>query len=126
LVWGHASTLAPGPTSHPRPAANEIKKSRPAACLPAANKIKNQLDLCNVGMETDPIRMESDWDVTFYHILIRIRIRMQIFLNTNTKQMFPDSDFYLDIYSIQLKEHIVKFNMDEYNFTTKFVHNQCE
>jgi len=38
-------------------------------------------------METDWIRIESDLDITFYHILIRIRIWIQVFSNTNTKRM---------------------------------------
>jgi hypothetical protein len=35
-----------------------------------------------------------------------------------------DADSNSDMYPIQLKVHIVKFNIDEYNFTTKFVDNQ--
>ena len=36
-------------------------------------------------MEMDRIRMKSNSDIAFYHILIRIRMRIQIFSNTNTK-----------------------------------------
>ena len=38
-------------------------------------------------METDRIRMESDSNSTFYHILNRIRIRIWIFSDTNAKRM---------------------------------------
>jgi hypothetical protein len=34
------------------------------------------------------------------------------------------SEFYSDIYSSQLKMYIVKFNMHEYNITTKYIINQ--
>jgi hypothetical protein len=40
-----------------------------------------------VGVETDWIHMESDSDNTFYHIFTRIRIRIRMFSNTNTKRM---------------------------------------
>ena len=33
--------------------------------------------------------MELNSDIVFYHILIRIRIRIQIFSNTNTKRIPP-------------------------------------
>ena len=36
------------------------------------------------------------------------------------------SVFYLDIYSIQLKVHIVKFNIHEQSVTTNFIDNQSE
>src|SRR5687768_16633351 len=39
-----------------------------------------------VRRETDHVRMELDSDSTFYSILFRIRIRIQIFSDTNTKQ----------------------------------------
>lgn len=38
-------------------------------------------------VETDRIRKETDPDITFYHILNRIRIRIRILPNTNTKRM---------------------------------------
>jgi len=37
-----------------------------------------------------------------------------------------DSVFYLNIYSIQLKVHIVKFSIHEQNVTTNFIDNQSE
>jgi hypothetical protein len=40
-----------------------------------------------VGMDSDRIRMETNSDVTIYHILIRIRIRIRILSNTNTKRI---------------------------------------
>jgi hypothetical protein len=51
-------------------------------------------------METNQIRMESNPDITFYHILIEIRIWIQIFLIQNKKDGL---DSY--IYSTQLKVH---------------------
>ena len=45
------------------------------------------MTLLQLGMETDRIRMESDPDIIFYHILIRIWIRIRIFSNMNTKRM---------------------------------------
>jgi hypothetical protein len=41
----------------------------------------------DVRMETDRIRIESDLDSTFYHILTRLRIRIRIFSNPNAKRM---------------------------------------
>ena len=55
-------------------------------------------------METDRIRMESDPDIIFYHILVRIQIHIWIFSNTNTKwmswirisiQIFTQSDMFV-------------------------------
>ena len=40
----------------------------------------------NLRMDSDRIRMKSDPNVTFYHILIRIRMRMRI-SDTNTKRI---------------------------------------
>jgi hypothetical protein len=40
-----------------------------------------------VRMDSDRIRMESDSDITFYHILNRIRIRIQIFSNADAKRV---------------------------------------
>ena len=40
-----------------------------------------------VKMETDRIRMKSDSDSIFYHILNRILMRIQIFSDTNAKWM---------------------------------------
>jgi hypothetical protein len=60
-------------------------------------------EISHVGTETDRIRMETDTDVTFYHIL-----------NTDTdlveyeyKMNVSYSDFYSDSYSIQLKVYIL-------------------
>jgi hypothetical protein len=41
-----------------------------------------------VGMDSDRIRTDTNADVTIYHILFRIRIRIRILSNTNTKQIF--------------------------------------
>ena len=45
------------------------------------------LEQAQLRMETDRIRMESDSNSTFYHILNRIRIRIRIFSDTNAKRM---------------------------------------
>ena len=47
---------------------------------------KDEDDL-GIMMDSDRIRMKSDPDVTFYHILIWIRIRMRISSDTNTKRI---------------------------------------
>jgi hypothetical protein len=39
-------------------------------------------------MDSDRIRTDMNSDVTIYHILFRIRIRIQILSNTNTKRIF--------------------------------------
>jgi len=59
-----------------------------------------------VGMKTDHIHIESNPDITFYDILIQ----RQIF-KYEYKTDVLDLDFYLDIYSIQLKVYILKFNV---------------
>jgi hypothetical protein len=41
-----------------------------------------------VGMDSDRIRTDTNSDVTIYHILFRIRIRIRILSNTNTKRIF--------------------------------------
>jgi hypothetical protein len=45
-------------------------------------------------MEANQIRVESDSDSTFYHILTRIQIQVRIFLNMNAEQNLSDSDIY--------------------------------
>ena len=45
-------------------------------------------------METNQIRVESDLDSTFYHILTRIQLQVWIFLNMNAEQNLSDSDIY--------------------------------
>jgi hypothetical protein len=44
-------------------------------------------DAKKVGMDSDQIRMETDSNVTIYHILIRIRIQIRILSDTNTKRI---------------------------------------
>jgi hypothetical protein len=39
------------------------------------------------GFESNQIWMESDPNIIFYYILIRIQIQMQILSNMNTKQI---------------------------------------
>ena len=46
--------------------------------------------------------------------------------NAKYKKDLSDSYFYWDVYSIQLKVHIVKFEIHEYNFTAKFIDKQSE
>jgi hypothetical protein len=43
--------------------------------------------VARVGMETDWIHMESDSNITSYHIFTRIRIHIRMFSNMNTKRM---------------------------------------
>ena len=43
--------------------------------------------LPHVRMDSDRIRMKSDPNVTFYHILIQIQMRMPISSNMNTKRI---------------------------------------
>ena len=64
-------------------------------------------------MERDRIRMEPDPDIILCHIIVQKRIR--IFSKTNTNGCLK-TDFYLDIYLIQLKVYITKFNINEQNF----------
>jgi hypothetical protein len=40
-----------------------------------------------VGIDSDRIRMETEPNVTIYHILIRIRIRIRILSDTNKKRI---------------------------------------
>jgi hypothetical protein len=53
-------------------------------------------------MEIDHIRIESNPDVTVYHILIRIRIQIDL-VEYEYKTNVSDTDFYSVIYTIQLK-----------------------
>jgi hypothetical protein len=41
-----------------------------------------------LGMDSDRIRTDTNSDVTIYHILFRIRIRLRILSNTDTKWIF--------------------------------------
>jgi hypothetical protein len=58
-----------------------------------------------------------------YHLLSYFNSNLttdtDIFKN-EYKTNISGSDFYFN-YSIQLKMHIVKFNLHEYNFTTEFI-----
>jgi hypothetical protein len=42
----------------------------------------------SLGMQMDWICMESDPDITCYHILIGTRVQIQIFANMNTKRIY--------------------------------------
>jgi hypothetical protein len=42
----------------------------------------------HLGMDSNRIRTDTNSDVTIYHILFRIRIRIRILSNTNTKRIF--------------------------------------
>ena len=64
-----------------------------------------------VGIKTDQIRMESNPDITFYDILIQRQIQIHIFFEYEYKTNVLDLDFYLEIYSIQLKVYILEFNV---------------
>ena len=48
---------------------------------------KYALPIPMVRMDSDQIQMKLDPNVIFYHILIRIRIRMRILSDTNTKRI---------------------------------------
>jgi len=67
-----------------------------------------------VGMETDRIRMESNSDSTFYHILTRIQIRIRMFLNTNTKRM-SRMWIHIRIFTRFGRQHLPIFFIDNYN-----------
>ena len=55
--------------------------------IPEKCTVRPQEGPLALRMEMDRIRMESDLDSTFYHILNRIRIQIRIFSDMNTKQM---------------------------------------
>jgi hypothetical protein len=46
----------------------------------------------DLGVETDRIRMDANSNVTVYHILARIRIRIRISLDTKPKRIV-ESEF---------------------------------
>ena len=57
---------------------------------PAPLRTTSRTDLrycTGLRMDSDRIRMKTNPDVTFYHILIWIRMQIQIFSNTNTKRI---------------------------------------
>jgi hypothetical protein len=56
-------------------------------CLCVISFNANKTHITLVRMDSDRIRMESDSDITFYHILNRIRIRIQIFSNADAKRV---------------------------------------
>jgi hypothetical protein len=47
-----------------------------------------EVTLVPIGMDSDGIRTDTNADVTIYHILFRIPIRIRILSNTNTKWIF--------------------------------------
>lgn len=51
-------------------------------------------------MEFDQVRMKSDSDISFYHILTQIRIQILIFLKNKYKMDSLDLNSHSDIYSI--------------------------
>jgi hypothetical protein len=68
-------------------------------------------------METDRIRMESDSDITFYHIFTRIRIQIRMLSNTmlsNTDTKWMSRIFG---YLHDLKDNIYQISLLEiYNY----------
>ena len=99
-VWpvSRAVEMAPHPTqpmaweTNPFPSLGQVSKAA-AETVNSALRFgpahKKPQTIPHLRMETDRIHMESDSDSTFYYILNRIQIRIQIWIlsDTNTKRM---------------------------------------
>jgi hypothetical protein len=68
-----------------------------------------------VGMDSDQIRTNTNSDVTIYHILFRIRIRMRILSNANTKWIFRIR------ICIQILTRFIALSHNEYQFYLSMV-----
>jgi hypothetical protein len=72
-----------------------------------------------VGVETDPIRIDMNSNVTVYYILVQIRVRIQISPDTNSKRIFG-CEFLFGYLLNSTQIAYLKFNICIYGFLFKY------